>query len=114
MYWAKGGQRGQQADQLVAIQEPAAGVREEGAGSVQAAGGCHGAFPAVFDCPEAVPLDVADGSDRRSSRSGSVGSARPATVTWGEFVRAPVSKPRSSSTWVFLDNALSSGLSIFL
>ena len=53
----------------------------------------HGAFPAVFDCPEAVPLDVADGSDRRSSLSERVGSAHPAIVTWGEFVRAPVSIP---------------------
>ena len=53
----------------------------------------HGAFPAVFDCPEAVPVDVAaDQSDRRSS-SERVGSAHPAIVTWGEFVRAPVSKP---------------------
>ena len=41
----------------------------------------HGAFPAVFDCPEAVPVDVADQSDRRSSRSGKLGSARPAIVT---------------------------------
>ena len=32
-------QRGQQADQLVVTQEPAAGVREEGAGSVQGTGG---------------------------------------------------------------------------
>ena len=53
----------------------------------------HGAFPAVFDCPGAAPLDVADDQDRRSSLSGSVGSARPAVVTWGEFWRAPVSKP---------------------
>ena len=53
----------------------------------------HGAFPAVFDCPGAAPLDVADDQDRRSSLSGSVGSARPAVVTWGEFERAPVSKP---------------------
>jgi hypothetical protein len=41
----------------------------------------HGAFPAVFDCPEAVPLDVADGSDRRSSLSERVGSAPNAIVT---------------------------------
>jgi hypothetical protein len=53
----------------------------------------HGAFPAVFDCPEAVPLDVAEGGARRSSRSEMGGSAHPAIVTWGEFVRAPVSIP---------------------
>ena len=33
------GQRGHQAHQLVALQVPAAGVREEGAGSVQGVGG---------------------------------------------------------------------------
>ena len=53
----------------------------------------HGASPAVFDCPEAVPVDAARGQDRRSSLSERVGSAHPAIVTWGEFVRAPVSKP---------------------
>ena len=53
----------------------------------------HGASPAVFDCPEAVPVDAARGQDRRSSLSESVGSAHPAIVTWGEFVRAPVSIP---------------------
>ena len=53
----------------------------------------HGAFPAVFDCPGAVPVDVADQSARRSSRSGKLGSASNATVTWGEFVRAPVFQP---------------------
>ena len=66
----------------------------------------HGAFPAVFDCPEAVPVDVADDQGRRSSRSGKVGSASSATVTCSEFVRAPVSIPSffvviatSSETW---------------
>ena len=53
----------------------------------------HGAFPAVFDCPGAVPLDAAHGQGHRSSRSGKLGSASNAIVTWGEFWRAPVSIP---------------------
>ena len=53
----------------------------------------HGASPAVFDCPEAVPVDVAELHTGRSSLSERVGSAHPAIVTWGEFVRAPVSIP---------------------
>ena len=38
-------------------------------------------------------VSVAGGRGRRSSLSESVGSAHPAIVTWGEFVRAPVSIP---------------------
>ena len=66
----------------------------------------HGASPAVFDCPGAVPVDVADGRHRRLSRSGKLGSASNAIVTCSEFVRAPVSIPSffvviatSSETW---------------
>ena len=53
----------------------------------------HGAFPAVFDCPEAVPLDVAEGGARRSSLSESVGSARPAIVTSVSLRWCALSKP---------------------
>ena len=53
----------------------------------------HGAATAVSDRLLAGKVPVADRSDRRSSLSERVGSAHPAIVTWGEFVRAPVSIP---------------------
>ena len=53
----------------------------------------HGASLAGSDRLLAGKVPVADRSDRRSSLSERVGSAHPAIVTWGEFVRAPVSVP---------------------
>jgi hypothetical protein len=53
----------------------------------------HGASLARSDRLLAGKVPVADESDRRSSLSERVGSAHPAIVTWGEFVRAPVSIP---------------------
>ena len=53
----------------------------------------HGASLAVSDRLLAGKVSVTELHDRRSSLSESVGSAHPAIVTWGEFVRAPVSIP---------------------
>ena len=53
----------------------------------------HGASLARSDRLLAGKVPVAEGRDRRSSLSESVGSAHRAIVTWGEFDRAPVSIP---------------------
>jgi len=53
----------------------------------------HGTSLAASAPHVAGKVPVADGQGRRSSLSERVGSAHPAIVTWGEFVRAPVSIP---------------------